>query len=55
MKTTYWQEKQIEFCPFLQKKFFSYKDIDGLNDKHKDKIIVIGNILREEILTIILK
>ena len=37
-------------APFAKKILVSYKDIEGINDKHKDKIIVIGNILREEIL-----
>ena len=33
----------------LQKIFVSYKDLEGISDKNK-KIIVIGNIIREEIL-----
>ncbi len=37
-------------APFAKKILVSYEDIEGINDKHKDKIIVIGNILREEIL-----
>ena len=35
----------------MQKDFLiSYKEIKGINLKYKDKILVVGNILREEIL-----
>ena len=34
---------------FAEKIFVSYKDLEGISDKNK-KIIVIGNIIREEIL-----
>ncbi len=37
-------------APFAKRIFVSYKDIDGINEKHKDKIIIIGNILRENII-----
>ncbi len=35
---------------FAKKIFISYEDIEGISDKHKNKIIIIGNILREKIL-----
>ena len=37
-------------APFTKKIFVSYKDIQGINIKHKEKVKVIGNILRESIL-----
>ena len=37
-------------APFAKKIFVSYKDIQGINIKHKEKVKVIGNILRESIL-----
>ena len=36
--------------PFAKKIFVSYKEIQGINIKYKNKIIIIGNILRENIL-----
>jgi len=36
--------------PFAKKIFVSYKEIKGVNLKYKDKTLVVGNILREEIL-----
>ncbi len=35
---------------FAKKIFISYEDVYGIKDNHKNKIIVIGNILREKIL-----
>ena len=37
-------------APFAKKIFVSYEDIQGINIKHKEKVKVIGNILRESIL-----
>ena len=36
--------------PFAKKIFVSYGDIQGINTKYKSKTIIIGNILRENIL-----
>ena len=36
--------------PFAKKIFVSYEDIQGINIKYKSKTIIIGNILRENIL-----
>ena len=36
--------------PFAKKILVSYKDIEGINEKYKSKIIIIGNILREKII-----
>jgi len=36
--------------PFAKRIFVSYKEIKGVNLKYKDKTLVVGNILREEIL-----
>ena len=36
--------------PFAKKIFVSYKDIKGINVKYENKIIIAGNILRENIL-----
>ena len=36
--------------PFTEKIFVSYKDLEGIPDKYKNKILEIGNILREEII-----
>jgi UDP-N-acetylglucosamine--N-acetylmuramyl-(pentapeptide) pyrophosphoryl-undecaprenol N-acetylglucosamine transferase len=35
--------------PFAEKIFVSYKELEGVDDKYKDKIFEIGNIIREEI------
>ena len=37
-------------APFAKKIFVSYKEIQGISIKYKNKITVIGNILRENIL-----
>ncbi len=37
-------------APFAKKIFISYKDTEGVKKKLNDKIVVIGNILRENIL-----
>ncbi len=37
-------------APFAKKIFVSYRDIEGINPKYKNKIATIGNILREKIL-----
>ena len=37
--------------PFAYKLFISYADIEGLNKKYNKKIVLTGNILREEILS----
>ena len=36
--------------PFAKKFFVSYKDLEGVPEKYKDKICQIGNIIREEVL-----
>ena len=36
--------------PFAKKIFVSYEDIEGIKSKYKDKVKIIGNILRENIL-----
>jgi|TARA_B110000902_G_C14183805_1_gene541526 UDP-N-acetylglucosamine--N-acetylmuramyl-(pentapeptide) pyrophosphoryl-undecaprenol N-acetylglucosamine transferase len=36
--------------PFAYKIFVSYEDLAGIKNKHKHKVIVTGNIIREEIL-----
>ena len=38
-------------APFAKKIFVSYKDIEGINKRFENKIVVIGNILREDIFT----
>ena len=35
------------FAPFAKKIFVSYKDIQGINKKYKNKTIVVGNILEK--------
>tara|TARA_B100001559_G_C16477076_1_gene611888 strand:- start:333 stop:1418 length:1086 start_codon:yes stop_codon:yes gene_type:complete len=35
--------------PFAKKIFVSYEDIGGINNKYKNKIVTVGNILRENI------
>ena len=37
-------------APFAKKIFVSYEDIHGIKLKYRDKTVVIGNILRENIL-----
>ena len=36
--------------PFAFKIFVSYQDLEGIKNKHKNKVIFTGNIIREEIL-----
>ena len=36
--------------PFAEKIFVSYKELEGISSKYKDKILEIGNIIREEII-----
>ena len=35
---------------FAEKIFVSYKDLEGIEEKNKKKVIVVGNIIREEII-----
>ena len=37
-------------APFAKRIFVTYKDIQGINTKYKNKTIVVGNIIRENIL-----
>ena len=34
--------------PFAKKIFVSYRDIQGINKKYKDKIVIVGNIFKKE-------
>ena len=34
----------------MQRIFVTYKDIQGINTQHKNKTIVVGNIIRENML-----
>ena len=36
--------------PFAKKIFVAYKDLEGVSEKHKKKVIEIGNIVREQII-----
>ena len=36
--------------PFTQKIFVSYKELEGIPQKYNDKIVVVGNLIREEII-----
>ena len=36
--------------PFAKKIFVAYKDLEGVSEKHKEKVIEIGNIVREQII-----
>ena len=36
--------------PFAEKIFVSWKDVENISEKYKDKIFVIGNIVREEMI-----
>ena len=36
--------------PFAEKIFVSYKELEGISSKYKDKILELGNIIREEII-----
>ncbi len=41
--------------PFASKIFVSYKEIEGVSNKYREKIFVIGNIIRKEIINLNLK
>ena len=36
--------------PFAEKIFVSYKDLEGINEKYKSKVLEIGNIIKKEII-----
>ena len=36
--------------PFAKKIFVSYKELEGIPKKYKDKVVEVGNIIREEII-----
>ena len=36
--------------PLAKKIFVSYKELEGISEKYKDKVIEVGNIVREEII-----
>jgi len=36
--------------PFAKKIFVSYKELEGISEKYKDKVIEVGNIVREEMI-----
>ena len=36
--------------PFVKKIFVSHQDVEGISEKYKKKVIVIGNIIRKEII-----
>ena len=36
--------------PFAEKIFVSYKEVEGVPNKYKTKLVVIGNLIREEII-----
>ena len=36
--------------PFAKKIFVSYKELEGISEKHRDKVVEVGNIIREEII-----
>ena len=38
--------------PFAKKIFVSYKDLEGISEKYNNKILEIGNIIREEIINL---
>ena len=38
--------------PFTKKILVSYKEVDGISEKYKKKVIEIGNIVREEIINV---
>ena len=41
--------------PFTSKIFVSYKEIEGVSNRYREKIFVIGNIIRKEIINLDLK
>ena len=36
--------------PYASKIFLAYEDVQGIKKKYKPKVVIIGNIIREEIL-----
>jgi len=36
--------------PFAKKIFVSYNELEGISEKYKDKVVEVGNIVREEII-----
>lgn len=40
--------------PFTKKIFVSYKDIEGIKNKYINKVVVLGNIIRQEIIDSVL-
>jgi len=36
--------------PFAKKIFVSYKELEGIPEKYRDKVVEVGNIIREEII-----
>jgi len=36
--------------PFAKKIFVSYKELEGISEKYRDKVVEVGNIIREEII-----
>ena len=36
--------------PFTKKIFVSYKELEGISEKYRDKVVEVGNIIREEII-----
>ena len=36
--------------PFAKKIFVSYKELEGISEKYKNKVVEVGNIVREEII-----
>ena len=44
-------EKQINYLlPYAKKIFVSYKELNGISNKYKEKILEIGNIIKKEII-----
>jgi UDP-N-acetylglucosamine--N-acetylmuramyl-(pentapeptide) pyrophosphoryl-undecaprenol N-acetylglucosamine transferase len=41
--------------PFASKIFLAYKNVEGINKKYRSKVVITGNIIREEILSFISK
>ena len=38
------------FITFSKKIFVSYKELNGISGKYKDKVVVLGNLIRKEII-----
>ena len=36
--------------PFAKKIFVSYQNVEGISDKHKNKVIIAGNLVRDEMI-----